>query len=328
MDNQAQLSWEARFGRLAAGSAFGAIAFQATSFLVQLPALKDAPGRDDPLRYRRTLLNFHEHAGVLLGSAVTQAIATFLAAGALFYLFRATRHRRRELPQIVQWLLVIAPMLVTIAVISNWVGLKDAADRYTSPSGASEVRATPSQEQRKDVASFCRTHARPAARRQCRVTRARQEAVAKKLVQDNQGPLGAATLFGGTIALAFSYVIIALNAMRAGLLSRFMGILGIIVGALIVLPLLPQGIPIVQIFWLGGLGMLFLGVWPGGRGPAWETGEPAPWSTAQQRAGLPEPGGSSEVSSSQSADEPGPDPEEEPATPHPVSKKRKRKRRR
>jgi len=327
VDNQAQLSWEARFGRLAAASALAAIAFQVASFLVQLPALTDSPGRDDPLRYRRTLLNFHEHSGVLLGSAITQAIGTFLAAGALFYLFRATRHRRRELPQIVQWLLVIAPVLVTIAVISNWVGLQDAADRYTSPSGGSDMRATPSQEQRKDVASFCRTHARPDARRRCRVARGQQEAVAKELVQDNQGPLGAATLFGGTIALAFSYVIIALNAMRAGLLSRFMGILGIIVGALIVLPLLPQGVPIVQIFWLGGLGILFLGVWPGGRGPAWETGEPTPWPTAQQR-GRPEPGGSSDSPSARSGDEPGPEPEEEPARPHPVSKKRKRKRRR
>ena len=61
--------------------------------------------------------------------------------------------------------------------------------------------------------------------------------MAKELVEQNQGALGASALFGGTIALvAFAYVIIALNAMRAGLLSRFMGVLGIIVGALIVLP--------------------------------------------------------------------------------------------
>ena len=118
---------------------------------------------------------------------------------------------------------------------------------------------------------------------------------------------------------------IALSAMRAGLVSRFMGILGIIVGALIVLPLLPQGVPIVQVFWLGGLAILFLGVWPGGgRGPAWETGEATPWPTAQQRAGLPERGRGGRP-------EPEPEPaevEEEPAKPHPASKKRKRKRRR
>ena len=77
-------------------------------------------------------------------------------------------------------------------------------------------------------------------------------------------------------------MIIALNAMRAGLLSRFMGVLGIGVGALIVLPLLPQGLPIVQMFWLGALGLLFLGRWSGGRGPAWETGTAVPWPAANQ----------------------------------------------
>ena len=34
----------------------------------------------------------------------------------------------------------------------------------------------------------------------------------------------------GTLATAFAIVITALNAMRVGLLTRFMGVLGIIVG--------------------------------------------------------------------------------------------------
>jgi hypothetical protein len=327
VENQAQLSWEARFGRLAAGGAFAGIVFQIASFAIQLPALQDAPGRDDPLRFRITLLNFHDNSGVLLGSAITQAIGTFLAAGALYYLFSATRHRRQELPRIVQWLLLIAPVLITIAVIANWAGLKDASDKYTSPGGTADVKATPDKDMRKDIADYCREHARgEAARSTCRTTRGHQEAVAKKLVEDNQGAIGAVALFGGTIALAFSYVIIALNAMRAGLLSRFMGILGIIVGALIVLPLLPQGVPIVQIFWLGALGFLFLGYWPGGRGPAWETGEAEPWPSPQARAGLPEPGDGDEPELEEGSDEP--EPEQEPEKPHPTSKKRKRKRRR
>jgi hypothetical protein len=331
VENQAQLSWEARFGRLAAVSAFAAIVFQVASFAIQLPALQDAPGRDDALRYRETLLNFKDNSGVLLGSAITQAIGTFLAAGALFYLFRATRHRRAELPQMVQWLVPLAPVLIAVAVISNWAGLNDAADRYTSRGGIENAKAAKlDKDERKDIADYCKKQARGAgAEAACRGTRGHQEAVAKKLVQDNQGALGAAALFAGTIALAFAYVIISLNAMRAGLLSRFMGILGIIVGALIVLPLLPQGVPIVQIFWLGAVGFLFLGLWPGGRGPAWETGEATPWPTPQARAGLPEPGGSEEPEP-EDLDEPDEpeEPEDEPDMPHPVSKKRKRKRRR
>ena len=37
--------------------------------------------------------------------------------------------------------------------------------------------------------------------------------------------------------IALGFVLISLNAMRAGLLTRFMGVLGIIVGALLVFPI-------------------------------------------------------------------------------------------
>jgi hypothetical protein len=72
--------------------------------------------------------------------------------------------------------------------------------------------------------------------------------------------------------------------MRVGLLSRFMGIIGAIVGGLYVLPIL-SGPLIVQLFWLVAIGFLFLGRWPGGRGPAWEGVEAVPWpSSAEVRA--------------------------------------------
>ena len=49
--------------------------------------------------------------------------------------------------------------------------------------------------------------------------------------------------------------------MRVGLLTRFMGILGVIVGVLFVIPLGSQ-LPIVQCFWLIAVGLLILGRWP------------------------------------------------------------------
>ena len=42
----------------------------------------------------------------------------------------------------------------------------------------------------------------------------------------------------GTLALAIAFVLININAMRVGLLSRFMGIIGAIIGGLYVLPIL------------------------------------------------------------------------------------------
>src|SRR3954462_7026965 len=74
-----------------------------------------------------------------------------------------------------------------------------------------------------------------------------------------------------------------MHAMRAGLMSRFMGILGVIVGALTAVPIL-GGAPLpLQLFWLIALGVLFVNRWPQGRGPAWEEVEVVPWPTAQER---------------------------------------------
>jgi cell division septation protein DedD len=61
-----------------------------------------------------------------------------------------------------------------------------------------------------------------------------------------------------------------------------MGVLGIIVGVLTAIPLL-GGAPVVQLFWLVAMAMLFLGRWPQGRGPAWDSGEAIPWPSAADK---------------------------------------------
>lgn len=90
----------------------------------------------------------------------------------------------------------------------------------------------------------------------------------------------AAALQAGLLALAIALVMIAINAMRVGLLTRFMGILGVICAVLLVIPLSP--VPVVQAFWLGALGYLLLGRWPKGLPPAWESGEARPWPSLQR----------------------------------------------
>jgi hypothetical protein len=124
-----------------------------------------------------------------------------------------------------------------------------------------------------------------------------------------------------SLALGLGWVVICLNAMRVGLLTRFMGVLGIICGALIVLPILSP-LPIVQTFWLGAMALLLLGRWPNGVPPAWSTGEATPWPSQQEAR-----------EARRRAAEPDPEPDPEPETPsgdgraHPSSRKKKRKRR-
>jgi hypothetical protein len=312
-----QLSWERRFAPWAAGAALLAIVLQVVGIVIGAPANKNAPGRNDPLPIQQSLANFHDHSTALLASQLCSAIASVFAAVVLFYLFRATRARRKELPAAVQWILVIGPVLFLIAVVISWNDSKSAADKYTSGGAATQISVKTTKDQRKDAAEFCKKHREP----NCVATRAHKEAVAKKISDDNRSPLGAAAGFGGVLALGFAYIIISLNAMRAGLLNRFTGILGIIVGALTVLPLLPG--PVVQIFWLGSLVVLFLGRWPGvGRGPAWETGTAEPWPVPERR------GGGGLFSPRQPPAEPEPEELEPPSDPEPVNRPASRKRRR
>jgi hypothetical protein len=129
--------------------------------------------------------------------------------------------------------------------------------------------------------------------------------------------------------VAFLFVMLPLRARRAGLLSPFMSILGVLCGILLVLPVLPP--VILQAFWLGAIGALFLGKWPGGRGPAWETGEADPWPSPAQRRGLAGPSDKDAATEPDTARgeadvEPDGSVDGEPPPERPSSRKRKRKR--
>lgn len=100
--------------------------------------------------------------------------------------------------------------------------------------------------------------------------------------------LGSGAVLGGSLfeligqfALGVGFALVALSAMRAGLLTRFLGILGVIVGILAVFQIdQPQ---IIRGFWLVAVGWVIIG----GRGragllPAWQTGRAEPWPTQQQ----------------------------------------------
>lgn len=100
--------------------------------------------------------------------------------------------------------------------------------------------------------------------------------------------LGSGLVLGGSLfeliglfALGVGFALIALNAMRAGLLTRFLGILGVIVGILAVFQIdQPQ---IIRTFWLVAVGwMIIAGRGKGGLLPAWHTGRAEPWPTQQE----------------------------------------------
>jgi hypothetical protein len=162
----------------------------------------------------------------------------------LAYLYKVVKYRRSQLPQ---------PALV--ALIAGGVGLcvLTIVLRVTEISSAHDfvIRHIPPQD----------------------ALRVRQDSVQT------------ISVFGlvASLALAVGMVLISINAIRAGIVSRLMGIVGVLVGALYVVPL-SAAAPVLNLFWFGALAALFSNHWPQGRGPAWASGEAIAWPTPQQRA--------------------------------------------
>jgi hypothetical protein len=232
---------------------------------------------------RAALLTLDEHSGEVVAGTVVQTLSAFLLAAVLLYLLRCTRYRRSEaVTPAVGPLVMLAPFLVGVGGVLSQLDVIDIAREFADEGGLTERRADRLLEERSAVPVF----------------------------------IG----YAGNIALGFGLVVISLNAMRAGLLTRFLGILGIIVGALYVIPLF-TGPLIVQIFWLGALGAIFLGYWPGGRGEAWETGTAVHWPSAAERRR--EALGAAAAAEAEREPEPQP---EGPERPGPSWRRRKRRR--
>ena len=87
------------------------------------------------------------------------------------------------------------------------------------------------------------------------------------------------------LALAAGMIGTVVNALRVGLVPRWMGVLGIFTGLLIFLPIGGAELQVVPAFWMVMMGILCMGRWPNGEPPAWAAGEARPWpSQAQLRA--------------------------------------------
>src|SRR5262249_18510410 len=61
-----------------------------------------------------------------------------------------------------------------------------------------------------------------------------------------------------------------------GLLTRMLGIVGIAVGAFLILQLPLVG-PLLQILFQASIALLYFQLWMGGTPPAWDSGKAEPW---------------------------------------------------
>jgi hypothetical protein len=240
-----QLDWESRWAKPVAAAAFLSVGFNVAASLYVSSSIDTTPDADNTRELLRTV---DSQSDVFITGAVLSGIGTLLLAVVLWYLFNATKARRPELQKAALVLAIVGPILLAVAAILVQLNLIDRAGEFLASGPQREARAD-------DLVAD-----RPA------------------LIQS----LG----LSGALALAFATIMIAQNAMRVGLLTKFLGILGIVVGALYVLGMVfPLGTDVIRLFWLIAVGLVILGWWPGGRGPAWESGEAEEWlSPAQRRA--------------------------------------------
>jgi hypothetical protein len=305
--NEEQLQWEARFGRPAAIAAFAAGLLLLAGTVLLQSMVEDRGEHIEALA--DFLLSVDESPNTLIIQSIVQGIGALCLIPVFYYLFKATVHRVPEIPRWFVYFIFIGPILYAVSQVFGAIDRVDVADMFAAEDYTLD---DPDPER---LAEQC-----PAIRGELGGD------CAQELLQQNANIGAALPSLVGSVLVAFIYVMVPLRARRAGLLSPFMAILGVIAGVLLVLQLVPLVPIILQVFWLGAVGALFLGNWPGGRGPAWESGEPDPWPSAAERRGLvqPQEEGAAEGSANGGGPSEPPEPEEVPE--RPSSRKRKRKR--
>lgn len=231
-----QLSVERRRGRVAAAAAFGSgIAFAIGAFWYQAINADAPDGKNEDA----ALLQYVDrHSGEYLGASMLQTVAMLLLVGVAVHLYRAAKDRNPDQAPVVLVVGVYGPAAFAASNILRAVTLTILADDFTG-----------------------------------RAVQAQTENAADNLL--DSPVLVAGTILGltGVLALGFWLVKGSLDAMRLGLLTRFMGVLGIALGPALVLGF---GL-LVMPLWLFALGLLFAGYWPRGVPPAWRTGRAEPW---------------------------------------------------
>lgn len=187
------------------------------------------------------MLFYHENQASQYVSAACSVIGAIAIAWVLDFLYRATKARNPELPRQIRPLPWVGGIGVAIFTLAYQVALGVNVEHFATEGSQTYEEA-------------------------------------RKAIEAGVPPLVGLVV---QLALALAIVLISINAMRVGLLTRFLGYLGVISGALFVLALVP--IPIVQVYWLGALAALFLGrSMSGAIPPAWQSGEAIPWPSAAE----------------------------------------------
>jgi hypothetical protein len=242
------LAWEERWSRPAGVAALLAVAFVIASVIV---AAQVGGGDGDS----ELLRNVDAHSGTQILSGILQAIGVALLAVPLYVLFTAARRRSDRVRGQLVGVVVAGPLFLAGAAILVGISTVDAATEFVTDVVPSLME--------KGVALG---------------SDAANDAASDTISETSLRGLAVGFGIGGQIGFAVGFFYTALQAMRTGLLTRFWGSLGMALGAVSFLFFQ------FAMLWFVYLGLLLLGWIPGGRPPAWESGEAEPWPSPGEKA--------------------------------------------
>lgn len=190
------------------------------------------------------LITAHKRFPIDVIGAIINGFGLCALAATLAFLFQISRARNADIRPFLKWLAVVGGVLAAISGIGYAIVIAGKANDFVS-------HGTQTYEQAYHLTNTTGLLALPF--------------------------LGQAS----ALVLAVGFVLISLQAMRVGLLTRFMGYLGIFTGILVLFPI-GSPVPVVQGFWLLAVAYLFSGRWPTGVPPAWRSGRAERWPSQQE----------------------------------------------
>lgn len=278
------------------------------------------------------LVEINADSTTLILASIGQGVGWLLLGIPLVFMFQAAAGRSDRIRRGLIGVVVAAPVFLAIGAVLSTMAVIGAAGDFVDESPA---KIDSCVERKLDADADTEGKARngkASAPADARETERAQNECRNEVARDTRlsaSVSGLETGFGlaGVIAFTISMAYVALWGLRTGLLGRFWGSLGIALGAVFVL------FTIFSLVWFIYLGLLLIGWVPGGRPPAWASGEAMPWQKGPGRGGGPEDGQQTSPSDPDAIDGSGEPVEAPEATtapelpPSPTGEPRKRKRR-